>query len=110
MVQLFASSTQYSQLIAIQRKLGRAAFPIIEQTFYSNYREMLQNPPKFPCVIKMGHSHGGLGKIRAESPAHFQELLCALACCDTYLTVEPYVDAKCDVHVQKIGTNYKAFM
>lgn len=51
-----------------------------------------------------------IGKVKADSLVHFQELLSVLACVDNYITVEPYIDAKCDVHVQKIGNNYKAFM
>lgn len=27
-----------------------------------------------------------------------------------YCSIEPYVDSKFDVHIQKIGGNYKAFM
>ncbi len=33
-----------------------------------------------------------------------------IAISDSYCTVEPYVDAKFDLHVQKIGDNYKALM
>lgn len=33
-----------------------------------------------------------------------------IAVSDKYCTVEPYVDAKFDLHVQKIGSNYKALM
>lgn len=32
---------QFSQLIRIQRKLGKENFPLIEQTFFPNYKEMV---------------------------------------------------------------------
>ena len=127
---------QYAELINIQRRLGgKESFPLIEQTFYPTFKEMVgsrleitkkriqtdlgnfpslslqvTNPPKFPCVIKLGHFHAGLGKLRVDSLVHFQELLSVLACISTYITVEPFIDAKCDIHIQKIGNNYKAFM
>jgi len=31
----------FSQLITIQEKMGKEAFPLIQQTFYPNYREMV---------------------------------------------------------------------
>ena len=36
---------QFSTLIAIQRRLGKDNFPLIEQTFYPNQREMVSNNP-----------------------------------------------------------------
>ncbi|CAM4618936.1 unnamed protein product, partial [Lepidochelys kempii] len=32
--------SQFAQLVRLRRKLGAEEFPLIEQTFYPNYREM----------------------------------------------------------------------
>ena len=52
---LFSSSLhQFSQLITIQQKLGKDNFPLIEQTFYPNYKEMVSqiNPEiDFYCHV-----------------------------------------------------------
>lgn len=34
---------QFAQLINTCRKLGAEKFPLIEQTFYPNYKEMVRN-------------------------------------------------------------------
>ena len=34
---------QFAQLVKIQKKLGRERFPLIEQSYYPNHKEMVSN-------------------------------------------------------------------
>ncbi|XP_050744719.1 synapsin [Drosophila biarmipes] len=69
---------------------------------------------KFPSVLKAGHCHGGVATARLENQSALQDAagLVSGAGNDShcYCTIEPYIDAKFSVHIQKIGNNYKAFM
>lgn len=99
---------QFANLIAIQRKVGRENFPLIEQTYFPTNKE-ISYVPKFPCVVKIGQSHNGLGKIKVDNLPQYQDIRSVLLVSKDYCTIEPFIEAKCDLLVQKIGTNYKAF-
>lgn len=99
----------FAQLQSAQRRLGREQFPLMEQSFFPNHADMLA-ASKFPCVVKVGHAHGGLGKVRVQSQQELQDVAGLVALAGDYCVVEPFVEAKCDLHIQKIGSAYKCFV
>jgi len=99
----------YAHLLGLQKKLGKDNFPLMEQSFFQNHRDIVWTGG-FPCVFKIGHAHGGLGKVKVENDAGFEDIKGVVAVSNQYCTIEKFVEAYCDLHVFKIGDKYKAVM
>ncbi|XP_002170074.3 synapsin-2 isoform X1 [Hydra vulgaris] len=98
----------YAELLRIQQNLGCDIFPLIKQTYYQSFNEMLI-PPPLPVVVKIGSVNSGYGKVCVASTRGFQDVTSIVAMTNNYATSEPFLDGKFDIRILKLGQRYKVF-
>uniref|UniRef100_A0A0G4ICT4 PLD phosphodiesterase domain-containing protein n=1 Tax=Chromera velia CCMP2878 TaxID=1169474 RepID=A0A0G4ICT4_9ALVE len=92
--------------MCVQR--GEAPLPLITQQFFPSHKEMMYAQP-FPCVVKVGHAHAGLGKMKIRDHHDFADFRSVQAMTNTYCSAEPFVTSDFDLRIQKIGGSVRTF-
>lgn len=98
----------YGALVSIQQRLGKARFPLIDQTYYSNHNDCVITPD-FPIVVKLGYAHSGYGKMKLDNMTDFRDFAGVMALTPHYTTAESFIEWDWDGRVQKIGPHYRVF-
>jgi len=107
----------YSELVKLQKKLGKENFDLIPLYYYPNEKVSLYSPSPldrehatpYPLVIKVGTGHEGRGKVRIFDKGGFKDIrgICSLD--REYYTTEPFIAFEYEYRVQKLGSHYRSF-
>lgn len=98
-----------AELFRLNRHLGDEVFPVIPQSYFSSYRDMMYTN-SFPCVVKVGSAHAGMGKMIIRDHHEMEDFRSVLAMTEgKYCTAEPKVEGQYDLRVQKIGSHVRVF-
>jgi hypothetical protein len=105
----FEKPLMFSGLKAIQDRIGKDRFPLINQYYYSNYSSMGFIPGNYPQVVKVGHMDAGMGKMKVDHEQGMKDLSSVVGVHGDYSTSEPFIEGQYDLRIQKIGNKIRAF-
>ena len=99
-----------AELHRLQRELGNDQFPVMPTSYFSSHRDMMYTN-SFPCVVKVGSAHAGMGKMVIKSHHDFEDFRSVLAMTENkYCTAEPFIEEPTyDLRIQKIGPHLRSF-
>lgn len=81
----------YGELLRIRDRLGPENFPLVPMQYHPNLthgtmKNLIDVP--FPCVIKVGSTHAGFGKMLAQNESDYKDAESVLALSNEYYTYE----------------------
>ena len=99
-----------AELHRLQRQLGDENFPVIPTCYFSSYKNMMYGGT-FPCVVKIGSAHAGMGKMIIEDHHKMEDFRSVLAMTEgKYCTAEEFVaEPLYDLRIQRIGPHIRTF-
>lgn len=97
------------RLRRIHRRLGKEAFPLVDQHFASSHRSFMYGYT-FPAVVKVGSAHAGAGKMKITDHHQMSDFRSVLQMMpDEHCFAEPFIQGAEDLRIQKIGNHYRAY-
>ncbi|CCD72727.1 ATP-grasp domain-containing protein [Caenorhabditis elegans] len=91
-----------------------ASIPMLPIVHYPHFHKFHQSQSStYPMVVSVNEGFQGIGKIKVnnhEELCDVEGMLQIMSKGDTEVEVQPFVDAKYDLHIQKIGHEYKTFI
>lgn len=91
--------------LSMRTEMQQIGIPLIPQIVATgrNILELAQTD--FPCVIKIGNFHAGLGKIKIDNEETFTDVKDLSFAADDYVTIEPFIDYVRDIRCLIIDDN-----
>jgi len=102
-------TTMVGELKAIEKRVGHDKFPLVPISYYDTPERIGVWDGKFPAIMKVSHAHAGMGKAKLEDMGNIQDTATILALNQDYCTIEPYIQTKEGIRVQKIGDSYRVY-
>lgn len=103
--------TIFAKLLRVQKTLGKENFPLISQIYCQTYQDLLNYISTasitLPCSARTGPL--GEGKITIDNLQMLKDFASIMATSGLSCTLEQYLNVKCDLIVQKLGTSLKIF-
>mgnify|MGYP000905508953 CR=1 FL=1 len=101
----------FSRLLRVQRALGKENMPLIPQIYCQTHQDLMNligsSSVTLPCLVRTGPL--GKGKIKIDNLQMLKDFASILSTTGQSCTIEQFLDAKCDLIVQKLGTSLKLF-
>lgn len=95
----------YGRLRKIRDEVGEKNFPLIQQYYYPDHKEIIFTP-KIPYVLKVSYPHAGYGKIRVKENDDTIDLASIIALHNDYSAAEPLIDVDYELRIVFIAPNY----